>query len=127
MSQEPKDQPHFGSGVIQIVCLTWCEISSSASALGSLPLLRPSPRITSVVRWLSDGRYSFLNWSAALPKSLFTSASRTRPEKTWSTALSMLLSSKNCVTSATSATNTKVLTFENRPPLPHPPSRQHRL
>ena len=80
MSQEPKVQPHFGSGVIQTVCLTCCVISSSAAALGGLPLLRPSPRITSVVRWFSAGRYSFLNCSAALPKSLLTSASRTRPE-----------------------------------------------
>src|SRR5215210_2637399 len=114
MSQDPRDQPHFGSGVIQTVCLTCCVISSSAATLGGLPLLRPSPSITSVVLWFSAGRYSFLNCSAALPKSLFTSASSTRPENTWSTALSMLLSSKNCVTSATSATNTNVLTFENR-------------
>ena len=50
MSQEPRDQPQLGSGVIQIVCRACCDISSSAPAFGGLPLLRPSPRITSVVR-----------------------------------------------------------------------------
>ena len=42
---------------------------------GSSPLVRPSPRLTIVVRWFMVGRCPFLNRSAASLKSLVTSTS----------------------------------------------------
>lgn len=60
------------------------------------------------------GKYSFLNRSAASPKSLLTSASMILPSKMVLTDWRIGCLSKSCIISITSTTNTNVLTFENR-------------